>query len=269
MTSFAPSRLLASDLDGTLIPGGGRRDDAAARRFRTWHEGRPEIRLAYLTGRHFELATIGVEENGLPLPDFLGCDVGTSLYHRDGVLWTRDEEYRARLRRSWAGCGTADVVAALAPVSGLTPQPPERQTEFKTSYFVLPAAGTEARVRETRERLREAGIEAQVIGSVDPEQGTGLIDVLPPAASKRSALDHLRAALDLPPERILFSGDSGNDSAALLHGGPAVLVGNAPEDLRAGLREAAREQGQADSLYLARGEVIAGVLEGLEHFGWV
>jgi len=268
MTSFAPPRLFASDLDGTLIPGGGIRDEAASGRFRAWHERRPEIRLAYLTGRHLELASAGVDEHGLPAPDYLGCDVGTSLYRRDGVRWRVDEGYRERMRASWQGRGTADVVAALATVRGLTPQPPERQTEFKTSYFVSPAGEVRGLAEAVRERLREAGLEAQVIDSVDPAASVGLIDVLPPAASKKSALDHLRAVLGLSPERVFFSGDSGNDVAALLHGGPATLVGNAPEELRGRLREAARERGPADALYLARGEVADGVLEGLAHFGW-
>lgn len=268
MRRVAPSRLLASDLDGTLIPVGGGRDPAAAERFRTWRGRHPETRLAYLTGRHFELARAGIEDHALPRPDFLGCDVGASLYRREGALWRPDEGYRGRMRVSWAGRDTAEVIEALAPVTGLVPQPPERQTEFKTSFFVSPGGETGARVREIETRLREAGIEARVVGSVEPDGGMGLVDVLPPAASKRSALDHLRRLLDLPVEQAIFCGDSGNDLDALLHGGPAVLVGNAPEDLRARLRVAAREQGTAGQVFFARREVVAGVLEGLEHFGW-
>ena len=60
MSSFARFRLLASDLDGTLISATGGEDGAARRRFHAWRAGRKDIRLAYLTGRHFELATSGV-----------------------------------------------------------------------------------------------------------------------------------------------------------------------------------------------------------------
>ena len=46
-----------------------------------------------------------------------------------------------------------------------------------------------------------------------------------------------------------------------------MLVGNAPEHLRSGLRDEARARGLDDRLYLATGEVAEGGVEGLVHWG--
>ena len=38
--------------------------------------------LLYVTGRHFEFVLQGIVEDGLPMPDWILCDVGTSFYQR-------------------------------------------------------------------------------------------------------------------------------------------------------------------------------------------
>jgi hydroxymethylpyrimidine pyrophosphatase-like HAD family hydrolase len=73
-------------------------------------------------------------------------------------------------------------------------------------------------------------------------------------------------SLGLPDRRVLYFGDSGNDTDALLAGFNGVLVGNAPESLRAFLRENAVLRGIDDRLYFAESPYAAGVVEGCRHF---
>jgi hydroxymethylpyrimidine pyrophosphatase-like HAD family hydrolase len=123
------------------------------------------------------------------------------------------------------------------------------------------------------DRLRERGVDANLIWSLDESTGTGLLDLLPASASKRSAVEFLLQAEGLDPARTLCAGDSGNDLAMLTSPLPAVLVANATDAVRAEALELATAAGTADRLYFARGGFhdmngcySAGILEGLAHF---
>ena len=259
------SRLLASDLDGTLIAirpeaadvEGVRALDEAARRAR--------LSLAYVTGRHFALAVQGIAEAGLPAPDYLSCDVGTSLYVRDGDQFRLHEAFREAMRTRLAGAALADVRTRLTEVTYLTLQPPDRQAEFKLSYFVPGDTPADAAER-VADVLAGADLDLQVVHSRDPVTGNGLIDVLPPETGKRFTLEFFRRHLELDDRALVFAGDSGNDRDALLSGCLGILVGNAPADLASALRREAAALGLADRLYVARAPGVQGVLEGCRHF---
>jgi hydroxymethylpyrimidine pyrophosphatase-like HAD family hydrolase len=78
------SLLLCSDLDGTLIPDGRAPESPDARplfRRLAAHRG---VCLAYVTGRHPELAEQGLQQANLPQPQFLLGDVGSSIYQTAG-----------------------------------------------------------------------------------------------------------------------------------------------------------------------------------------
>jgi hydroxymethylpyrimidine pyrophosphatase-like HAD family hydrolase len=105
--------------------------------------------------------------------------------------------------------------------------------------------------------------------SRDGVTGEGLLDVLPAGGAKERATAYLAGLLGLPLERVVFAGDSGNDLGALLSGTRSVLVGNAADHVRSGLRAPARARGVEDRVYLATAEVAEGVVEGLVHWGVV
>ena len=79
---------------------------------------------------------------------------------------------------------------------------------------------------------RAAGLPSNVIWSVDPEAGVGLVDVLPRRANKRHAIAFLAKRGGFGSSDVLFAGDSGNDLDVLLSPYPAVLVANADADVR-------------------------------------
>ena len=153
--------LLASDMDGTVVPlddEPGRQRDVDA--FRQAVEGAPNLLLAYVTGRHLELALEGVARHGLPRPDRFVCDVGTSVYEmRDGA-WRANDAYRADMQACFGGHAGGDVVAALQGDPDIAPQADAQQAEFKRSYFFEAGLDPQALARRLGERLADAGIEA-------------------------------------------------------------------------------------------------------------
>jgi HAD superfamily hydrolase (TIGR01484 family) len=257
------TRILASDLDGTLIPS----DRALIAAFNASVRGRRGLCLAYVTGRHRELALAGIEDHGLARPGFLICDVGTSLYARTADGWSLDSDYASQLAASWHGQDGNVVAEALNEIAALSEQEPERQSRFKRSYYVRGDQDPMASVETARRTLAVRGLEANVIYSEDPATGVGLLDVLPQGASKDSALRHLVALCKLRPDQVVYAGDSENDVPVFLGGTRSIVVGNTPDTVKEQVRAQAVRDGFSDRVYFARAHVLAGVLEGCEHFG--
>jgi HAD superfamily hydrolase (TIGR01484 family) len=267
MTRFMPQQLFASDLDGTLLPPAW--TDAARADLRALASriaGDEVTRVIYVTGRNLAKTLAGVAEGGLPRPDFLACDVGTSVYARRGEDFVLDETYRATMREALGGTSAERIRALLDGKGGLEPQPNPDQGEFKASFY-LPAHVNPVDGSALEARLGAAGIRATVVVSMEPETGRGLVDVLPKGVGKDTAVHHVAAVTGVGLESVVFAGDSGNDRAALLAGFRSILVGNAPRSLMDEVRSAARAQGRSDLLYVASAEYVGGVLEGLRHFG--
>lgn len=261
--------LLATDLDRTLLPNGSQPESPQARqRFRRL-AARPEVRLAYVTGRHRELVEAAMAEYALPRPDFVIADVGTSLYEIDASDWRQVRDWQQAIGLDWSGRSHAELAALVGDLPGLTLQETAKQGTFKLSYYAPPAVDPADLLRGIRQRLEASGARVNLVWSVDETTATGLLDVLPASASKRHALEFLRARLGIPMNRTVFAGDSGNDMEVLVSGMPSVLVANAQESVRS---EAAA-QADAANLYLAHGGLFgmngnysAGILEGVVHF---
>lgn len=258
--------LLASDLDGTLIPPAGVEGDGGVAELRAALHSRAGM-LAYVTGRHLRLALRGIELHGLPMPHVLVCDVGTSLYLRREGGWEPDAGYRARMLSALGSARPAALRDRLARVAGLRLQEPEKQAEFKLSYYAPVGPEGEALAREAGDLLRETGGSVNVVYSVDPVQGTGLIDVLPAGVAKDTAVRYLHDRSGIPEERLVYAGDSGNDRAAMLSGFNVVVVGNAPDAFKEAIRSEAEGLGIGSRVYVADTSYARGVLEGCRHFG--
>jgi sucrose-6-phosphatase len=257
------THLLACDLDGTLIP--TRDDDGARNRFRASLGRRGDGLLAYVTGRYLELALEGIETYGLPRPDWLVCNVGTSVH-----LWGRggvelDQGYRAAVLREAGKWDADEIRRRLVALPGVELQEAPKQAEFKASFFFEGgeegALGRHPRV----EALAGGGHPSNLIWSEDPVTGRGLLDILPPGTAKGRAVDYLRRSAGLPLDRVIYAGDSGNDRDALLLGGLGILVANAPGVLRTELRREALRLGLADRLHFSTSPFADGVVEGVRH----
>jgi HAD superfamily hydrolase (TIGR01484 family) len=253
--------LLASDLDGTLIP-----PDEAPARMRELDDFRATVdalslSLAYVTGRHLESALRGIERFRLPRPDALSCDVGTTVYWRRGDEYFADAEYHDVVAASPGVAEAEQVRDLLADVSELWLQEPENQGAFKVSYYAARPL-TAAFLREIGDRVADAG-RMRLVSSHAPTSGRGLLDVLPEAVGKASAVRHVAQRMGFGDDEVVFAGDSGNDEDALLSGVHAVVVANAPDSVRADVRAAAEARGLSDRVFFASGRYAAGVTEGL------
>ena len=260
--------LLASDLDGTLIP-----LERDAQRLRevaelvSALEASEELLLAYVTGRHLSLAQAGIEEVGLPSPDWFVCDVGTSVYRRTTEGFALDSEYRQAMRAAFGGLLGEDIRTAIGAVAGMELQEEEKQAQFKVSYYTR--GRPEPFVEAVQSRLGTAGTNVNLVASHDPVTERGLLDVLPAGIAKDHAVRYLHEQSGVDEQHLAYAGDSGNDRAAMLAGYRTIVVGNADKALAKDLRIESAARGIAERFYFAEHPYARGVLEGLRHFGFL
>jgi HAD superfamily hydrolase (TIGR01484 family) len=262
------NKLLASDLDGTLIPPHGVDGDGGIAELERALGACAEVAVAYVTGRSLTLAVSGVAAHRLPPPAVLVCDVGTSIFVLREGMYVPDAEYRGLMMEALEGGDAAGARAALAGLAGLEPQEDERQTDLKLSYYApADAHGAEVAAR-AREILADLGA-FSVVYSVDPVAGRGLLDILPAGVAKDVAVRYLHDRIGVHEDAIVYAGDSGNDEAAMLAGFRAVVVGNATDSLKERVRRRAVELGVDERLHFAEASYAAGVLEGCRRFGFL
>jgi HAD superfamily hydrolase (TIGR01484 family) len=260
--------LLASDLDGTLIP--LERDAVRLREVEELVaaiEATPSLGLAYVTGRHLSLAQRGITELGLPWPDWFVCDVGTSLYHRMGGRYETDHRYRAAMKAAFGGLTGDQVRVAVGDLKGVELQEEEKQAEFKVSYYT--DGRPESFVDVVRSRLDAAGAKVNLVASFDSVSQRGLLDALPLGIAKDYAVRYLHDHAGVDEDHLVYAGDSGNDRAAMLTGYKVIVVGNADAALKEDLAAESVARGISERIYFARQGYAAGVLEGLRFFGFV
>jgi HAD superfamily hydrolase (TIGR01484 family) len=265
--------LLCTDLDRTVLPNGPQPESEGARRRFAALAARPEVTLAYVTGRHRPLVEQAIHDYSLPRPDYVIGDVGTTIYQVGNGDWRQWRDWQQEIEPDWAGLSHADLRVLLLDVTELRLQEPARQNLHKLSYYVPLYADTRALSADIRQRLEARGVRASLAWSIDEPNGVGLLDVLPARADKRHAIRFLMQCNGFSLHETVFAGDSGNDLPVLVSEIPAVLVANASEAVRSEARSQAAERGHAAALYLARGGYLgmngnysAGVLEGVVHY---
>jgi len=266
--------LLCTDLDRTLIPNGPQAESPLAKPLFEALVAQPQITLCYVSGRDRNLVAEAIEGYGLPSPDFVIADVGSSIYHIDeGNEWHPDRAWETEIAADWGDFLHADIAGLLADLSDLRLQEEARQNRYKLSYYVPVSAYGAGLAESILERLQSRDIRARLIWSVDVQAETGLLDVLPVRASKYHAIEALMRMQGFVSGNTVFCGDSGNDLEVFASPIPAVVVANAEADVRQLARTEAGKAGHAAQLYLARGGFLgmngnyrAGMLEGIAHF---
>lgn len=304
MNTMLSPRALATDLDGTFIPLRGDREAEQALEQMQYQLADGDLPLLFVTGRHLEFVLEAIVEDGLPPPDWILCDVGTSLYERIPLTKqtrrtepaprqstpesTASEHVTAERDRTIgalaAGYRPSDAFAArmddivgeidmervrreIGNLPGLRLQEAFKQKRHKLSYYVQADALGDLHLA-VEIYLAKNSLPYDVISSRDPFNGGGLVDVLPRGVSKAFALNWWCHEQGYRNDEIVFCGDSGNDYAALVAGYRSVVVANAERELAARVYQAHAEQGWTDRLLLASKTSTAGVLEGLRWFGW-
>ena len=265
--------LLCSDMDRTILPNGDQDESPQVRSVFSLLVEHPEIQLAYVSGRDKRLIQEAITEYDLPLPNYAVGDVGTTIYELIGSNWNPWEAWFEEIAKDWNGLDREDLSGFLKEFDDLTLQEPEKQNRFKLSYYTDEDIDGRQLVDHMQQHLSKQKLRCRIIWSVDEQRRLGLVDVLPQRASKLHAIRYLMHQKGYLKSRVVFCGDSGNDLDVLTSDIQAVLVKNASDEVRREALESVVKNGQAETLYLARGNFMgmngnytAGVLEGLAHF---
>jgi HAD superfamily hydrolase (TIGR01484 family) len=266
--------LICTDLDRTLLPNGPQPESPTARQHFAALVARPEVSLAYVSGRHRALVEQAIEEYRLPLPDFVVGDVGSTIYHVGLTReWRRLSAWEEEIAQDWAGHSHAELKELLHDLPELQPQEVAKQNHYKLSYYLPLHCDRSSLMSLIRHRLDAIGVRANLIWSIDELEGIGLLDLLPARASKYHALEALMTMQSFDYGETVFCGDSGNDMEVLASPIPAVLVANAQPEVREMASKLAAEAGHAAQLYLAQGGFMGmngnysgGMLEGIAHY---
>ncbi len=244
--------LLITDLDNTLVG----LDSALEELNQQIHNHRQQYgtRLIYSTGRSPTLYRQLAEEKNLLEPDVLIVSVGTEIYYQGESK--PDARWAAQLGEHW----DREVIRAVAShFADLVPQPESEQRPYKISYFLAAPAAKEVLPR-LEAALRDRGLDVQLIYS-----GGKDLDILPRLANKGNAMGFIRQHLEVPPEHTIACGDSGNDlSMFAKRPERGIIVGNAMPELLEW-----HYLNPSSNRYLAKGHCAAGILEGLQYFGFL
>jgi trehalose-6-phosphate synthase/hydroxymethylpyrimidine pyrophosphatase-like HAD family hydrolase len=235
-------RILAADLDGTLLGGEAthrwRLHDALARH--------PEITVVFATGRGLPTVREALGDPLLPRPRWIIADIGATVL--DGADLSPVEPLQTELRAGWPG--TERVRATLRRFPALRYQDDVAQ-DSRCSFYLQPDQLT-------------ADITKAVVamGSRWIYSASRYFDVLPHGASKGSALLALAQQQGWPVDSILVAGDSLNDLSLFTIGTHGVIVGNAEPALASAIPA-------RDTVHRTTLPGAAGVLQALCNLGWV
>ncbi|SPJ24876.1 HAD-IIB family hydrolase [Palleronia abyssalis] len=231
--------VLATDLDGTFLGG----SDEDRKQLYDWiEENRQTIGLIFVTGRDpgfiAELC-----EGGVPWPEFVVGDVGTTIAKVDGKDLSPIASLEEDIAELW-GDGGEKVRAALDGVAGLTLQPTEFR--YRVSYDMDPDTFDKS-VIETVEEMGHDWIASD----------GKYFDVLPKGISKGPSIKKLVSHLGVSPNTVLCAGDTLNDLSMLECGLPAVAVGGSEASL-------VERVEPLHHVYIAKGVGAAGILEAVK-----
>ncbi len=264
-------RILATDLDRTLLPNGSWPADPGAIALFNELTERHGVLVVYVTGRNLNLAESAIKQYGIRYPHVLIGDVGTSIRKYEQGDWKTHEGWEAHVQRTSPRWNAGAVRSAVAGVDGLAEQESEHCSRFKQSYYV-DHDRNDAVLKVVDERIK-GRFDEVIVYSYDSQSGKGLLDFLPQCATKQTALEYVADGLGLEKSEVVFCGDSGNDVFPLTAGFSGVLVRNADEQLVAEVKQAAYAN-PALNVYFAKGGFkglngyyASGVIEGAYHYG--
>lgn len=232
---------LATDLDGTFL--GGTQEDRAA--LYSWiEENRDTVGLVFVTGRDLDFIVELCARRGLPWPDYVIGDVGTTIARSDAANRTIRPiaQLEAEIAERWRDSGDK-VRAALHGAPGLTLQ----QTPFR--YRVSYDLAIDAYDPAAAQRVEALGLDHLI-------SDDRFFDVLPKGVSKGPSLRRLVEHLSIPQTGVLAAGDTLNDLSMLVCGLPAVAVGNSEPALM-------EKVGHLETVFPARGHGAAGIMEAI------
>ncbi len=264
-------KILATDLDRTLLPNGSWQADPQAIELFNRLTRQQDVLVVYVTGRNLNLTENAIAQYGVRHPDVLCGDVGTSIRKYANGEWTFDEGWVAHVKRTSPRWDADAVREALADVDGMRQQEAQHLNQFKQSYYVDHVRRDE--ILWTVDERVKGRFDEVIVYSFDSQDGKGLLDLLPDSATKQTALEYVAEEFGAAKQDVVFCGDSGNDIFPLTAGFSGVLVRNADEQLVENVKQAQAENPSL-RVYFAKGDFqglsgyyTSGVIEGAYHYG--
>ncbi|HEY6802988.1 MAG TPA: Cof-type HAD-IIB family hydrolase [Pyrinomonadaceae bacterium] len=259
-----PIRLLALDLDGTLL---NPRGEISKRNRAAIDQAREHgVKVAVVTGRRFRDSRPVALELGLDVP--LISHNGALTKHarsletvavlplplsaaRAALKIGREAEADALLSDDHEGLGLLVFdhlhrenvavhlyIAWARRIHGDDSNEAVRQIDSLENYLDhdpvhLSFSGSCERMDQLEQRLKdELGDQIKTLCTKYPAQDFTLLDVLHPAASKGAGVAAAALELGIAAEEVMAIGDNFNDLEMLLFAGTGVVMANAPSSLR-------------------------------------
>ena len=241
---------IVTDLDNTLVG-----NVAATQEFNQNVLALGEtVRLVYATGRSYVSALRLKARADLLEPAYWITGVGSEIYQGMTIDRTWSDQLSHRWNRSalWT---IAKQVSSEFPA--LIPQPEDTSNEHKISFYLY-GYDAEIVLEILRDRVAKSGLAAQVIYSSNED-----VDILPIRCDKGLAMRYVMEKTRFNNTNTIVCGDSGNDIGLFKQNTLGIVVGNARSELLKWCQECGAEK----TLFFARSDCAAGILEGLAHFG--
>ena len=264
-------KILATDLDRTLLPNGHWQPDPGAIDLFNKLTEEHDVLVVYVTGRNLNLTENAIKEFGVRHPNILCGDVGTSIRKYENGEWTFDDGWVEHVKKEsprWDAKAIRDLVAGIG---AMREQESEHQNQFKQSYYV--EHEKKDQMLKQVDELIKGKFDEVIIYSFDSLDGKGLLDFLPASATKQTALEYVAEECGVAKEDVVFCGDSGNDIFPLTAGFSGVLVKNADDQLVENIKNAMNQNPDL-KIYFAKGDFnglkgnyTSGVIEGAYHYG--
>lgn len=263
-TEHMPSRirLVAVDIDGTLLPSSG--TTISKRNRRALQDAQAAgLHVVIATGRRHQYAEPVLEQVGLSPRSVMISSNGSVVRYFDGELIERNL-LREETARALCGAlrpfgqtmvftfdrtdGPSLVVESMASLHRrialwveanrhdmVEIAPLERAFDQHEGPIQGMLCGDIPKVRAAEQALQGMERAAQITmhRTEYAERDLGILDLLPPHCSKGTALADYVRSLGLEPAEVIAIGDNFNDQAMLEYAGHAVVMGNAGAEMLA------------------------------------
>lgn len=239
-------KMIVSDIDYTLLG-----DDTSLSSFKTSLKQMPQnIGYGVATGRVVESAIEAIKKNKIPMPDFFITSVGSEIYYKRKDELVYSTGWDAHISHLW---NRDRIVELLSQFGFLKYQEKQNQRKFKISYYT---SDNPKNINKVKKLLIDKKIKCSFIFSHGQ-----FLDILPYRASKGKAIRYLAYRWNIPFEKVLVAGDSGNDMEMLKGDLLGVVVANYSPELEH-LKGARR-------IYFSDKKFAAGIADGINHYNFM
>ena len=239
-------KLIVTDIDYTLIG-----DDGSLVDFNNTLQYMPNrIGFGVATGRDIELAVDAIKKNNIQMPDLFITSVGSEIYYnyKDELIYSTG--WDAHISHAWQ---QSKIIELLSKFSFLKPQEKQSQRKFKISYYT---EDNQNNIQKVKDFLISNKIKCNLIFSHGQ-----FLDILPYRASKGKAIRYLAYRWNIPFDKILVAGDSGNDMEMLKGDLLGVVVANYSSELE--------ELKGSRRIYFSDKKFAAGILDGINYYNFI